>query len=290
MSTHATVYGQGVQGQVKPVLSSPAKTSSVSLPYQRVLFEDSILEASRGHRKRRTFTTVVSFMFQALFLGVVILIPLWFTEVLPKQELMTLLEAPPPPPPPPPPAAPAAKAVKVIKVVSDIANGQLRTPTAIPSRIQMIKEDEAPPPIAAAGGVVGGVPGGIPGGQLGGVIGGIITSTSSLASVPTISKPVAMPTRIRISQGVSKGLLAYRVEPTYPPLARAARIQGTVVLTAMIDKDGAIQNLQVVSGHPMLAPAAIDAVKQWRYKPYLLSGQPIAVETTVTVTFALRTD
>jgi hypothetical protein len=94
------------------------------------------------------------------------------------------------------------------------------------------------------------VPGGVPGGQLGGVIGGIISSTSSLASVPTMSKPVTMPSRVRISQGVSKGLLAYQVEPTYPPLARQARIQGVVILTAMIDKDGTIQNLQVVSGHP----------------------------------------
>ncbi len=290
MSTHATVYGEGVPNQVTQVLDSLASKPVVASTYEKGLFEDSLLEATRGHRKRRTCTTVVSFVFQALFLGVVIMIPLWFTEVLPKQELMTLLEAPPPPPPPPPPAAPAAKAVKVIKVVSDIANGQLRTPTSIPEKVQMIKEDEAPPPIAAAGGVVGGVPGGIPGGQLGGVIGGIISSTSSLASVPTMSKPVAMPTRLRISQGVSKGLLAFRVEPTYPPLARAARIQGTVILTAIIDKDGTIQNLQVVSGHPMLTPAAIDAVKQWRYKPYVLSGQPIPVETTVTVTFSLRTE
>lgn len=93
---------------------------------------------------------------------------------------------------------------------------------------------------------------------------------------------------MRLSQGVSKGLLTFRVEPTYPPLARQAHIQGVVVLTALIDKDGSIQNLEVVSGHPMLAPAAIEAVKQWRYKPFLLNGQPVAVETTVTVTFQLR--
>jgi protein TonB len=130
------------------------------------------------------------------------------------------------------------------------------------------------------------VPGGIPGGQLGGVIGGIISSTSSAAARPNLTIPT--PQRVHISQGVSKGLLLYRIEPTYPPLARQAHIQGVVVLTAIIDKDGNIQNLQVVSGHPFLTPAAIEAVKQWRYKPFLLNGQPLEVETAVTVTFQLR--
>jgi len=103
-----------------------------------------------------------------------VLMPLIFTEALPKQQLMTFLVAPPPPPPPPPPAAAPVKIVKQIQ--TDIVNGALRTPTKIPQKIQMIKEDEAPPAMASAG-VVGGVPGGIPGGQMGGVIGGIISST-----------------------------------------------------------------------------------------------------------------
>jgi len=135
----------------------------------------------------------------------------------------------------------------------------------------------------ATGGVVGGVPGGIPGGQLGGVIGGIVNATNS--AVPKFI-PVA-PQRIRISQGVTRGLLIHRMEPTYPPLARAARMQGDVVLSAVIDTNGQIQNLQLVSGHPMLVPAALEAVKQWRYKPYLLNGTPVEVETTITVIFTL---
>ena len=92
---------------------------------------------------------------------------------------------------------------------------------------------------------------------------------------------------MRISQGVTKGLLIHKQEPTYPPLARAARVQGEVVLSAVIDTNGQIQNLTLVSGHPMLVPAALDAVKQWRYKPYLLNGQPVEVETTITVIFTL---
>jgi protein TonB len=154
----------------------------------------------------------------------------------------------------------------------------------------MIKEDEAPPPVAITGGVVGGVPGGIPGGQMGGVIGGIISSSSSLAAVPRLSQPAPAVQRVRVSQGVTKGLLIYRVEPAYPPLAKQARIQGVVVMTALIDKGGNVQNLQVVSGHPLLAPAAIEAVKQWRYKPFLLNGQPVEVETTVTVNFHVRSE
>ena len=286
MSTHSVVENEQVdelQHSVKPVAIKPFAL----VRCEKALFEDSLLEASSGHRTRRTCTTICSFLLQSLFLGIVILIPLWFTDVLPKQQLVTFLVAPPPPPPPPP-AAPAATTVKVVKVASDVTNGQLRAPGRIPARVQMIKEDEAPSPVAVTGGVVGGVPGGVPGGQLGGVIGGIITSTSNLTAVPKLAKQAPVTQRVRLSQGVSKGLLTFRVEPTYPPLARQAHIQGVVVLTALIDKDGSIQNLEVVSGHPMLAPAAIEAVKQWRYKPFLLNGQPVAVETTVTVTFQLR--
>jgi protein TonB len=86
---------------------------------------------------------------------------------------------------------------------------------------------------------------------------------------------------------VTRGLLIQRVEPAYPPLARAARVQGEVVLQAIIDRDGNIQNLQLMSGHPMLVPSAIAAVKQWRYKPYLLNGNPVEVETSITVIFTL---
>jgi protein TonB len=209
-----------------------------------------------------------------------VLIPLLFTEALPKTQLMTFLVAPPPPPPPPPP--PAAAPVKVVKQVqTDIINGQLRTPTKIPEKVQMIKEEDAPPPVTSMAGVVGGVPGGVPGGQMGGVIGGIISST------PVAVPKVATPQRVRVSQGVTQGLLVRRIQPTYPPLARQARIQGSVVLQAEISKDGAIQNLRLISGHPMLAPSAIEAVKQWKYKPYFLNGEPVEVETTITVNFSL---
>ena len=239
------------------------------------MFEDSLIESGNKLKTKRLATSIVSFFGQFLLLGILILIPLIYTEALPKTQLMTFLVAPPPPPPPPPP--PAA-VVKVVKIQSDVVNGQLRTPTKIPEKVQMIKEEEAPP--AMAGGVMGGVPGGVPGGQMGGVIGGMINSTANIPKVAT-------PQRVRVSSGVSQGLLIKRVQPNYPPLARQARIQGTVILQAEISKEGTIQNLQLISGHPMLAPAAIEAVKQWRYKPYLLNGEPVAVDTQVVVNFTL---
>jgi protein TonB len=240
------------------------------------MFEDSLIESGNKLKTKRLSTTILSFLLQVGLIGVLILIPLIYTDALPKGNLMTFLVAPPPPPPPPPPPAAAPK---VVKIQSEVINGQLRTPTKIPDKIQMIKEEEAPPDLGA--GVTGGVPGGIPGGSAGGVIGGILSSTQ--VAVPK----VAAPTRVRVSQGVSTGLCIKRVQPNYPQLAKQARIQGQVVLQAEISKDGTIQNLQLISGHPMLAPAAIEAVKQWRYKPYLLNGDPVAVETTVVVNFSL---
>jgi periplasmic protein TonB len=244
------------------------------------MFEDSLIESGGRLKTKRGATTMVSFIFQLVLVGILVLIPLLFTEALPKQQLMTFLVAPPPPPPPPPP--PAAAPVKIVKQIqSDLNNGQLRTPTKIPEKVQMIKEEEAPPPSMASGGVVGGVPGGVPGGQMGGVIGGIISST------PVAVPKAVTPQRVRVSAGVQQGLLIKKVQPPYPPLARQARIQGNVVLQALISKDGSIENLRLISGHPMLAPSALEAVKQWRYKPYFLNGEPVEVETQITVIFSL---
>jgi protein TonB len=223
-------------------------------------------------------------LFQSLLLGVLVIAPLMFTDALPKQQLLTFLIAPPPPPPPPPAAAAAPiKAVRVIQ--SDLMDGRLRAPSKIPQTVQMIKEDTAPPPLVSGGGVVGGVPGGIPGGQLGGAIGGIISSTAT-ASAPKLAVPEP-PKRIRVSQGVTRGLRVFSPEPNYPKIAQSARIQGEVVLAAIISKSGDIQNLTVISGHPLLVPAALEAVRQWRFRPFLLNGEAIEVETTIDVTFKL---
>jgi len=243
------------------------------------MFEDSLIESGNRLKTKRGWTSIVSFAIQICIIGVMVLIPLIFTEALPKGQMMFLLVAPPPPPPPPPPAAAPVHVVK--QVQSDIINGELRTPTKIPKKVlENLKEDEAPPQMAVTG-VVGGVPGGVPGGSMGGVIGSVLSST------PVAVPKIATPQRVRVSSGVSTGLLIRKVPPAYPPLARQARIQGVVVLQAQISKEGNIQNLQLISGHPMLAPAAIEAVKQWKYKPYLLNGEPVEVDTQVQVNFTL---
>src|ERR1700736_2065600 len=160
------------------------------------MFEDSLIESGNKLKTKRLGTTILSFLLQVGLICILILIPLIYTDALPKGNLMTFLVAPPPPPPPPPP--PAA-AVKVVKIQSEVINGQLRTPTKIPSKVQMIKEEEAPPDLG--GGVPGGVPGGIPGGSTGGVMGGILNSANT--AIPKGATPQSG----RVWPGGSTGLV-----------------------------------------------------------------------------------
>ena len=236
------------------------------------MFEDSLMESGNKIRTNQKYTTTISFVIEAVIVGFLILLPLLITEALPLHQLNSFLVAPPPPPPPPPP--PAAQPVPKVQKISEVVNGELRAPSKIPKEIKMIKEEEAPP----ATGVVGGVVGGVPGGQVGGVIGSIVGSTAAPPKMAT-------PQKLRVSSGVAEGNLLRKIEPQYPPMAKVAHIQGDVLLAATISKSGVIENLHVVSGHPILAQAAMDAVKQWKYKPYLLNGEPVEVETTVKVTF-----
>jgi protein TonB len=235
------------------------------------MFEDSLMESGGRIKTNQKWTGLISTVAQLLLVGFLVLLPLIFTEALPKGQLTTWLVAPPPPPPPPPPAAPQ---VQHVQKVSEIVDGALRTPSKIPKKIQMIKEEEAP----ANTGVTGGVVGGVPGGSSGGVIGGIIGSAAPPPKVAT-------PQKLRVSSGVADGLKIHDVQPTYPQMARIAHIQGDVILQAVISKTGAIENLHAVSGHPILIQAAMDAVRQWKYKPYILNGEPVEVETTVKVQF-----
>ena len=254
----------------------------LEVPQAKPLFSDILLETDDREKRRRGIAAVLSMTFEVMFLAILLMVPLIYTDALPKQQLLTFLVAPTPPPPPPPPAPAVARVVRHLQ--SNLwTSGQLRAPIRIPSRVEMIHEDESPP---AVGGVMGGVPGGIPGGQLGGVIDGIVNQTANLAAIPKFSAP-AIPKRVRISQGVTRGQLTYKIEPDYPKLALAARIQGQVLLKAIVSKDGSTRELEVVNGHPMLSPAALKAVQQWRYRPFLLNGEPVEVETSVTVIFQI---
>ena len=251
------------------------------------MFEQTFVEG-RG-QTTKSWAIVVSFIAQCLMIGVAILIPLIITDSLPRTQLTSFLVAPPPPPPPPPP--PAAAPVKVVRTIpKQFDAGRLLAPKVIPKEIAMIKEDELPP-VTGNVGVVGGIPGGVPGGTPGGVIGGIISSVPQAAPPPppvvAAPKPVA-PQRIRVGGNVQQAKLLNQPKPVYPPLAKQARIQGTVRFNAIIGRDGAIANLQVVSGHPLLVPSALEAVRQWKYQPTLLNGEPVEVVTQIDVNFTLQ--
>jgi protein TonB len=165
--------------------------------------------------------------------------------------------------------------------------GKLMAPKQIPKDIANIKEEDLPPPSSA--GVVGGIPGGVPGGTPGGVLGGVIGAVPSAAPPPPPKKEAPPPRqeRIRVGGNVQAANLIRKITPQYPPLAKQARISGTVRFTAIIGKDGAVQNLQLVSGHPLLVEAARQAVSQWQYKPTLLNGEPVEVVTQIDVNFTL---
>ncbi|HTQ57703.1 MAG TPA: energy transducer TonB [Bryobacteraceae bacterium] len=250
------------------------------------MFEQTFVEGQG--KTNRTWTVLVSFIGQMVVIAVAILIPMIYFDALPKSQLTSFLVAPPPPPPPPPP--PAAAPPKVVKIIPrQFDAGRLMAPKVIPKEVAMIKEEELPPP--SAGGVVGGVPGGVPGGAAGGVIGGIIGSVPTAAPPPPpppvkVEKPV-VPQRIRVGGNVQQAKLIRQPKPIYPPLAKQARISGVVRLDAIIGKDGTIQNLHVISGHPLLVPAALEAVKQWVYQPTLLNGEAVEVVTQIDVNFTL---
>jgi protein TonB len=236
------------------------------------MFDDLLESTNEKKKTNKGWGFILSGVVQALILAVLILIPLIYTEALPKAMLSTLLIAPPPPPPPPPPPAVVKTIVKPVARL--ITSGKLMQPRAIPKEVAVFKEAELPPDVITPGGATGGVFGGIPGQ-------GMVAAVA-----PPPPKPAA-PTRVKQGGNVTAASILNQTRPVYPALARQARIQGNVVLHAIIDKDGKVAQLEVISGHPLLVQSALDAVKQWRYKPTLLNGDPVEVDTTITVTFTM---
>ena len=221
----------------------------------------------------KPWTVVVSMILQVFLLLIFILIPLIYTEALPRAMMSSILLAPPPPPPP-------VVQVKIRPTVRLMDAGKLVAPKAIPTQVNIIKEEELPPD-AGMQGIAGGVPGGIAGGSMGGVLGGVIGGTKAPPPPKMIAK------RVMVGGNVQAARLVNKVQPLYPPLARQTRISGTVKLHAIIGKDGSVQQLVMVSGHPLLVQSALDAVRQWRYQPTLLNGEPVEVDTEIDVIFSL---
>jgi protein TonB len=178
---------------------------------------------------------------------------------------------------------PKTVAVRVIPRQFDA--GRLMAPKAVPTSIAVIKEDELPPPSAGGSGVPGGIASGVSNGVLGGILGSV---PAAPIAMPKEEKKVVQTQRIRVGGNVQAANVIKKVPPTYPPIARQARIQGHVILHAVISRDGTIQELKAISGHPLLIPAAVEAVKGWLYRPTMLNGEPVEVDTEIDVNFTLQ--
>jgi protein TonB len=243
------------------------------------MFADSLCDcpwATPSH-SRRGWTTLASFALQFIAIGGLLLLPLLYTEGLPRLQLMAALVAPAPPP-----APPSEHFRSAHQATSNMSSeGKIMTPSSVPKNIVPIVESVTPPPVDVGElGVTGGTG---DSSRRTAVLDSIGTGVNAIVPPPP-PVPSARPPRV---SHMMEGNLIHRVQPEYPPLARQARVQGTVVLRAVISREGRIENLQVLSGHPLLLQAAIDAVRQWRYRPYYLNDQPVEVETQVTVTFTL---
>jgi protein TonB len=260
-----------------PSNSQPSPKSSKS----SINLAAAMLDNSRMKAPSRAWEVLLSVVGHSVALAIIILIPLLYTHSMDLSQFRnTFLVAPPPPSPPP-----AARKVTSHRAFH-LRDAELYQPRVIPRQIAQIK-DEPPPPQPAFSGVPGGVPGGIPGGQLGGVLGGILGQENRLLVPQPPLKPVPRHGPYRVGGKVQAPRLIRQVQPIYPTIAKEARISGEVEIDSVIDEHGNVTQMKVVSGNPLLVPAALNAVEQWKYQPTLLNGWPIAVDMEVTVTFKL---
>ncbi|MGB9070875.1 MAG: energy transducer TonB [Candidatus Acidiferrales bacterium] len=235
------------------------------------MFDELVVSGRTGEmaRTHKPWSVGVSMILEAGILGVLLLIPLIYTQTLPTSVMNTFLVAPPPPAPPPPPQAVVKQAPQ-----KTFAVNHMQAPTVIPKQIEIAK-DEAPPSVVPSdtAGVAGGT---------GDVLGGIGTGAA-----PPPPPPAAGPARIKVGGDVQAASLVKQVTPAYPNIAKTAHVSGTVTLHAIISKDGSIEKVEYVSGPALLMASAMTAVREWKYKPTMLNGQPVEVDTTVQVVFSL---
>src|ERR1700722_2918764 len=235
------------------------------------MFDELVVSGQTGEmaRTHKPWSVGVSVILEAGILGVLLLIPLIYTQTLPTSVMNTFLAAPPPPAPPPPPQQAVVKQAPQ----KTFAVNHMEAPTVIPKQIEVAK-DEAPSvaPTDTAG-VAGGT---------GDVLGGIGTGAA-----PPPPPPAAAAARIKVGGDVQAASLVKQVTPAYPNIAKTAHVSGTVTLHAIISKDGSIEKLEYVSGPALLMTSAITAVREWKYKPTMLNGEPVEVDTTVQVVFSL---
>ena len=251
---------------------------------------DELIESSHSPEKGRSRTFFLSLIVHSVLLAVVLLIPLVYYQGLPQYELLTVLAAPPRPlpppgpPSPPTPPPPAGGEVQIVRLDPD----KFMEPKEIPEEIPPPTE-EIPIIHIDSWGPAGGIPGGDPNGTEEGVQGGVV---GSLFRGPFRGPPPPPPPEprepTRVSDGVQGSRLIHKIDPVCPELAKRARVSGLVLLQVTVDERGLVAGIKLILGHPLLNQSAIDAVRQWRYSPTLLSGEPVPVIATVTVNFVLR--
>ena len=251
-----------------------------------VVFKDTLLENHRVKGTSKPLGLLIALLIHAVVIAVPILAGLYYTDTPNLKAFAATLLVAPPPPPPPPPAAPAAviKTHQPKRVFS--SGGKLVGPTYIPRQVAQIKEAPIEPEVLD--GIPGGVPGGVPGSQLGGVIGGVISSASRTNAPVPSTAPLPPRAPIRVGGRVKSPRALSHPAPVYPALARQGRVQGIVSIDAVIDNEGNVVEMRVVSGHPLLISAALEAVRKWKYEPTYLNDQPVAVQLIVTVAFTLN--
>jgi protein TonB len=240
-----------------------------------------LLETPLREERRNPLDWLVSLLVHTVVLAALIVAPLFFTQVIDVHDLqLTYLVTPSPPAPPsPPPAAPAVQKLAPRKV-APLVPSRLVAPSVIPKQIAMLHEPPAAPDVS--GGVIGGIPGGATGGVLGGIIGGTPMPPPVAAPVQE-KKPKEI---LRPGGDVKLPQKIFAPPPRYPALAKAAHVQGTVLIDAVIDEQGNIVNAKVLEGHPLLVPEAMRTVMLWKYEPTYLNGVPYPIRMTITVNFS----
>lgn len=239
------------------------------------MFEQTFIREDRQDNKR--YTVLVSLLLQITTLGVLILVPLIYTQVLPQARLRSVFAAPTPPPP----ALPKSPAVKLsTQPVTAVFRLPVNTVFAAPRPLQnvtAIAQTDTPDLVP-----------GIPTGETSlpfGTPDGAQIKPPEPQKTPVSRQPANKQVRIA---SLDPSQLIHKVQPAYPAIAQQVHVQGQVIFSAVISKSGTIENLQLVSGHPLLVLAARDAILQWRYKPTFLGGEPVEVVTNIVVNFTLN--
>jgi protein TonB len=242
-----------------------------------VRFTSLLVTEQESGAGRKSATFLISVALHTLLIAAIVIVPLLYYDVMPETSVLKAffvapLELAPPPPPPPPPAPAAKVAPKTPPRAEPVPSTAFIAPIEMPAEIK----PEEGLDLGVEGGVPGGVEGGVPGGVVGGVVGGLP------------AEPPPAPQVVRVGGMVAAPKLLKRVEPIYPELAIASRAAATIILEAQVDVHGAVKTVRVLRGHPLFDEAALTAVRQWRYKPLLLNGQPTEFILTVTVLFNIR--